>query len=86
MAGRQSPFGTSDCQGGFLRSLDLRKDLVHLLLALVSQRTCLYGIRIARGERRFPRGSGPQTFVQMAAVEVWPTDTGGCLRLTKHMK
>ena len=43
--------------GSFLWSSDLRKKLVNLQQDLVTQRTCLSGNRIARGEQRSPRGS-----------------------------
>ena len=72
MAGRQSPFGTSDCQGGFLRSLDLRRELVHLQQVPVSQRTCSRGYRIARGEQRSLRGSATLLWIdQKKTLESW---------------
>ena len=68
-------------QGGFLRSLDHRKELVHLLLALVSQRTCLCGYCIARGEPVLLAVPWPHINDSVGLLEVSPTDRGGCQTL-----
>ena len=73
MAGRdKAPLARAIAKGGFLRSLDLRRELVHLQQVPVSRRTCSRGYRIARGEQRSLRGSATLLWIdQKKTLESW---------------